>query len=52
MTDKKETLKETIDKLQEHIKELELQLVGQGEIVMKLKNRLMMIKAQADMEFV
>ena len=48
----KTTLKETIDKLQEHIKEIELQLVTQGGIVVKLRNRLQLIKAQADEGFV
>ena len=48
----KETLKETIDKLHGFIKELEERITERDNQIMKLNNRLQLIKAQADVGFV
>ena len=48
----KEILKDTIDKLQEHIKKLEQDSAAYRIDITKLRNRLQLIKAQADVGFV
>ena len=48
----KETLKETIDKLHEHIKKLETKEMELNNNIIKLNNRLQLIKAMADVGFV
>ena len=48
----KEKLKETIDKLQEHVKTLENFNQGLQLKITKLKNRLQLIKATADEGFI
>ena len=48
----KETLKETIDKLHEHITTLTEDLHISKQENIKLNNRLQLIKAQADVGFV
>ena len=52
MTDKKETLKEVIDEQKTYILRLEKESIDLKEKIIRLNNRLQLIKAQADVGFV